>query len=94
MKLYEKLLPYAVLLNLETEWAKVLGTYYESLGSQPDWYGGSGAFNAALFASSMSSLSSTSASAYSGSSSSSSSGFSGGGGSSGGGGGGGGGGGV
>ncbi|MBF4572363.1 DUF2207 domain-containing protein [Herbiconiux sp. VKM Ac-1786] len=94
VKLYEKLLPYAVLLNLETEWAKVLGTYYESLGSQPDWYGGSGAFNAALFASSMSSLSSTSASAYSGSSSSSSSGFSGGGGSSGGGGGGGGGGGV
>ncbi|GLK16224.1 DUF2207 family protein [Herbiconiux flava] len=94
VKLYEKLLPYAVLLNLETEWAKVLGTYYESLGSQPDWYGGSSTFNAALFASSLSSLSSTSASAYSGSSSSSSSGFSGGGGSSGGGGGGGGGGGV
>ena len=94
VKLYEKLLPYAVLLGLETEWAKVLGTYYESLGAQPEWYGGSGAFNAYLFASSIGSMSSTAASSYSGSSSSSSSGFSGGGGSSGGGGGGGGGGGV
>jgi uncharacterized membrane protein YgcG len=94
VKVYEKLLPYAVLLGLETEWAKVLGTYYESLGSQPDWYGGSSAFNAAVFASSIGSLSSSASSAYSGSSSSSSSGFSGGGGSSGGGGGGGGGGGV
>ncbi|MDO9397105.1 MAG: DUF2207 domain-containing protein [Herbiconiux sp.] len=94
VKLYEKLLPYAVLLDLESEWAKVLGTYYESLGSQPEWYGGSTAFNAALFASSISSMSSTAASSYSGSSSSSSSGFSGGGGYSGGGGGGGGGGGV
>ncbi|MCS5717285.1 DUF2207 domain-containing protein [Herbiconiux sp. CPCC 205763] len=95
VKLYEKLLPYAVLLGLGAEWAKVLGTYYESLGNQPDWYGGgSGAFNAYLFASSIGALSSSAASAYSGSSSSSSSGFSGGGGSSGGGGGGGGGGGV
>ncbi|GAA2225177.1 hypothetical protein GCM10009851_06060 [Herbiconiux moechotypicola] len=94
VKLYEKLLPYAVLLDLESQWAKVLGTYYESLGGQPDWYGGSTTFNSALFAASMSSLSSASASAFSGSSTSSSSGFSGGGGSSGGGGGGGGGGGV
>ncbi|MFB2599046.1 DUF2207 domain-containing protein [Herbiconiux sp. P17] len=95
VKLYEKLLPYAVLLGLEAEWAKVLGTYYESLGNQPDWYGGgSGAFNAYLFASSIGALSSTASSSYSGSSSSSSSGFSGGGGYSGGGGGGGGGGGV
>ncbi len=95
VKLYEKLLPYAVLLDLESEWAKVLGTYYENLGSQPDWYGGnSGAFNSLLFASAISSMSSTAASSFSGSSSSSSSGFSGGGGSSGGGGGGGGGGGV
>ncbi|WP_440709340.1 DUF2207 family protein [Herbiconiux sp. YIM B11900] len=96
VKLYEKLLPYAVLLDLESEWAKVLGTYYESLGNQPDWYGGnSGAFNAALFASSIGSMSSAASTAYSGSSSSSSGGFSGGGGGfSGGGGGGGGGGGV
>jgi uncharacterized membrane protein YgcG len=94
VKVYEKLLPYAVLLNLETEWAKVLGRYYDSVGAQPEWYGGSSSFNSALFVSSMASLSSTSSSAFSGSSSSSSSGFSGGGGSAGGGGGGGGGGGV
>jgi uncharacterized membrane protein YgcG len=90
--IYEKLLPYAVLFGLEKQWASVLGTYYTE--QSPDWYSGSGAFNAAVFASSISSISSTAASSYSGSSSSSSSGGSGGGGSSGGGGGGGGGGGV
>ncbi len=89
---YEKLLPYAVLFNLETEWAKELGKYYTE--QTPDWYSGTGAFNAAVFASSISTMSATAASSFSGSSSSSSSGGSGGGGSSGGGGGGGGGGGV
>jgi uncharacterized membrane protein YgcG len=94
VKIYEKLLPYAVLFGLEDEWAKVLGTYYESLGSQPDWYYGSTAFNAGFFAASVASFSSSASTSYSGSSSSSSSGGSGGGGFSGGGGGGGGGGGV
>ncbi|MDP3208715.1 MAG: DUF2207 domain-containing protein, partial [Rhodoglobus sp.] len=89
---YEKLLPYAVLFNLETQWATELGKYYTE--ASPDWYSGTGAFNAAVFASSISSMSTTAASSFSGSSSSSSSGGSGGGGSSGGGGGGGGGGGV
>lgn len=92
VKIYEKLLPYAILFGLEREWAKELGKYYTE--ESPDWYSGSGAFNAAVFASSISSMSSSAASSYSGSSSSSSSGGSGGGGSSGGGGGGGGGGGV
>jgi uncharacterized membrane protein YgcG len=90
--LYEKLLPYAVLFRLEKEWAAELGKYY--VDSPPEWYSGSGAFNAGVFASSISSMSTSAASSYSGSSSSSSSGGSGGGGSSGGGGGGGGGGGV
>lgn len=90
--IYEKLLPYAVLFSLEREWAEELGKYYTE--QSPDWYSGSSAFNAAVFASSISSLSTSAASSYSGSSSSSSSGGSGGGGSSGGGGGGGGGGGV
>ncbi|QWT24760.1 DUF2207 domain-containing protein [Subtercola sp. PAMC28395] len=95
VKIYEKLLPYAVLLGLEDEWAKVLGTYYESLGSQPDWYSGnSGVFNAVLFASAINSWSSVVDSSLAASTSSSSSGGSGGGGFSGGGGGGGGGGGV
>lgn len=92
LKIYEKLLPYSVLFGLEKEWSEELGRYYTQ--SSPEWYAGTGAFNGALFASSISSMSSSIASSYSGSASSSSSGGSGGGGSSGGGGGGGGGGGV
>jgi uncharacterized membrane protein YgcG len=89
VKLNEKLLPYAVLFGHEKEWAEELGRYYEELGQQPTWYAGHGAFNAALFSSSIGSMAASTASAYS-----SSSGGSGGGASSGGGGGGGGGGGV
>ncbi|MHA6670172.1 DUF2207 domain-containing protein [Homoserinimonas sp. A447] len=89
VKLNEKLLPYAVLFGHEKEWAAELGRYYEELGQQPTWYAGHGAFNAALFSSSIGAMAASTASAYS-----SSSGGSGGGGSSGGGGGGGGGGGV
>lgn len=91
VKLYERMLPYAVLFGQEKEWSKQLGSYYESAGSSPEWYAGShsGVFNAAVLSSAMSNFSTTSA--YT-SASSSSSGGSGGGGSSGGGGGGGGGG--
>jgi uncharacterized membrane protein YgcG len=89
LKLNEKLLPYAVLFGLEKQWTDVLGKYYEQTNTQPSWYAGSTAFNAGVFASSMSSLSSSVSSSFS-----SSSGGSSGGGSSGGGGGGGGGGGV
>ncbi len=89
---YEKLLPYAVIFGMEKQWAEELGKYY--VDSSPDWYSGTSTFNAAVFASSISTMSTSAASSYSGSSSSSSSGGSGGGGSSGGGGGGGGGGGV
>ncbi|MBN9238162.1 MAG: hypothetical protein BGO97_00655 [Micrococcales bacterium 70-64] len=92
VKVYEKLLPYAVLFSLEKEWAAELGRYY--VDETPDYYSGSGAFNAAVFASSIGGLSSSAASSFSGSSSSSSSSGGGGGGSSGGGGGGGGAGGV
>jgi uncharacterized membrane protein YgcG len=93
VKVYEKLLPYAVLFGLEKEWAGTLGKYYDQ--NPPDWYdGGSNmaAFNAGAFAAGVGSIASSVASSFSGSSSSSSSGGSGGGGSSGGGGGGGGGG--
>jgi len=92
LDIYEKLLPYAVLFSLERQWAVELGKYYTD--TSPDWYAGLGTFNAAIFASSIGSLSASASASYSGSSSSSSSGGSGGGGSSGGGGGGGGGGGV
>jgi len=90
IKLYERVLPYAVLFGIEKEWTKQLGAYYEAGATQPDWYSGNAAFNAVVFSSAVSNFSSQSSS-YS-SSSSSSSGGSGGGGSSGGGGGGGGGG--
>ncbi len=91
VKLYERVLPYAVLFGIEKEWTKQLGTYYEAGNVQPDWYSGNAAFNAVVFSSALSSFSSQSSS-YSSSSSSSSGGSSGGGFSGGGGGGGGGGG--
>lgn len=91
VKLYERVLPYAVLFGQEKEWNKQLGVYYEKYNTQPDWYSGHTAFNAALFTSAMSDFG-TASNSYSSSSSSSSGGSSGGGSSGGGGGGGGGGG--
>ena len=90
IKLYERVLPYAVLFGQEKQWNAQLGKYYETAHSQPDWYAGQTAFNAAVFSSAMSGFSTASSSYVS--SDSSSSGGSGGGGFSGGGGGGGGGG--
>lgn len=87
LKLYESLLPYAVVFGQEKEWAKQLAVLYDQTGS-PGWYAGPMGFNAAAFSSGISSLSAATAS------SSSTSGGSAGGGSAGGGGGGGGGGGV
>jgi uncharacterized membrane protein YgcG len=86
LKLYEALLPYAVVFGQEKQWAQELAVLYGDQGT-PVWYSGSSGFNAAAFSAGIGTLS-TSTSA------SSSSGGSGGGGSSGGGGGGGGGGGV
>ncbi|MGI6612359.1 MAG: DUF2207 domain-containing protein [Candidatus Nanosyncoccaceae bacterium] len=83
--LYERILPYAMLFNLEKTWNKVLEAVYQEAGVTPDWYIGTGSFSASDFSKSMSDFSSSS-------SSSSSSGSSGGGSSGGGGGGGGGGG--
>ena len=88
VKLYERLLPYAVLFGLEKSWAQVIAAEYQD-GTSPDWYAGSGAFNAALFASTITSVSS-SVNSYTSSASSSAGGgggFSGGGGGGGGGGG-------
>ncbi len=87
LKLYETLLPYAVVFGQEKQWAKELAVLYGA-GNAPVWYAGTGGFDASSFSSGISNLSASS------SSSSSTSGGSGGGGSSGGGGGGGGGGGV
>jgi uncharacterized membrane protein YgcG len=91
IKLYERVLPYAVLFGQEKEWNKQLGHYYEAANTTPDWYAGHNAlFNAAVFSSAMNSFSQASSSASSSSSStggSSGGGFSGGGGGGGGGGG-------
>lgn len=93
VKIYERLLPYAVLFGLEKEWAQEIARYYDTT-EPPDWYSGSNGFAIGAFAAGIGSLSSSVSTSYSGSSGSSSSGGGGGGGSSGGGGGGGGGGGV
>ena len=88
LRLYEKLLPYAVVFGQEKKWAEQLAVMYPA-GQAPYWYAGNtAAFNAAAFSAGIGSLTSAAAS------SSSTSGGSGGGGSAGGGGGGGGGGGV
>jgi hypothetical protein len=62
VKIYEKLLPYAVLFSLEKEWASTLGKYYDQ--NPPDWYDGGniGAFQAGAFAAGISSFSSSASS--------------------------------
>ncbi|MGO4104541.1 DUF2207 domain-containing protein [Leifsonia sp. YAF41] len=94
LKLSERLLPYAALFGLEKEWSAVLGDYYARSGAEPDWYSGSGAFNAAYFGAAIASFSTATTTSWAGTASSSSSSGFGGGASVGGGGGGGGGGGV
>ncbi|MEQ6899144.1 DUF2207 domain-containing protein [Microbacterium sp. KR10-403] len=87
LKLYEALLPYAVVFGQEKEWAQQLATMYPA-DSGPGWYAGNIAtFNAATFAAGISSLTATAASSSSSSGGSSGGGFSGGGGGGGGGGG-------
>ncbi|TQJ30900.1 DUF2207 domain-containing protein [Microbacterium sp. SLBN-146] len=86
LRLYESLLPYAVVFGQEKEWAEQLAVLYGS--DSPGWYSGTSGFTASSFAAGISTLSAST------SSSSSTSGGSSGGGSAGGGGGGGGGGGV
>lgn len=90
IKLFESLLPYAMLFGLEKSWAEQFKDLY---AQPPDWYSGNmHAFSTAYLASSLSDFSAASAVSFSAPSSSSSGGFSGGGFSGGGGGGGGGGG--
>jgi uncharacterized membrane protein len=92
VKLYEKLLPYAMLFGIEEDWAKQFAHLYESQSATPNWYVGRNGFNAAGFAVATHSFGSATSGAFAAPTSSSSSGFSGGGYSGGGGGGGGGGG--
>lgn len=90
VKLFEDLLPYAILFGMEKDWAKQFKDLYTQ---PPSWYNGtSGTFNAIYLANSLSSFNNVNSAAFSAPSSSGSSGFGGGGFSGGGGGGGGGGG--
>lgn len=82
VKLYEKLLPYAVIFKMEKTWLKEMSKYYEYDDvSNPSWYVGVGTFSALEFASAITSASSyiSNTTAHS-TTSNSSSGFSGGGG--------------
>lgn len=89
IKLFEALLPYAMLFGMEKDWAKQFEHLYKQ---PPSWYSGTRPFSTAHLASSIGDMSGQASRAFSPPSSSGSSGFSGGGGSGGGGGGGGGGG--
>lgn len=86
VRLYERVLPYAVLLGQEKEWAKQLTIYYEQQNLVPSWYVGTTAFDMATFSSSLSGFSGA-VTTFSAPSSSGGSGFSGGSGGGGGGGG-------
>lgn len=79
VELYEKLLPYAIVLGVEKKWSKKFEDIYTT---PPNWYGGGdfSNFNSTIFASSLSSTINTMDSTFiSAPSSSGSSGFSGGG---------------
>lgn len=90
VELFEKLLPYAMVLGVEGEWAKQFADIYKT---PPDWYSGNWpTFNAIYLTNSLTNTVSAMGTSFSPPSSSGSSGFLGGGGFSGGGGGGGGGG--
>ncbi|WP_159499818.1 DUF2207 domain-containing protein, partial [Microbacterium sp. 18062] len=56
LKVYEPLLPYAVVFGQEKEWAERLADLYGD-GASPAWYAGSAAFNAAAFSAGIGSLS-------------------------------------
>jgi uncharacterized membrane protein YgcG len=49
VKLYEKLLPFAVLWGVEREWTKELAVRYEADATTPDWFVSNGVFNALIF---------------------------------------------
>jgi len=84
IKLYERLLPYAMLFGIEKDWAKEFAGLYKAA---PEWYAGNSAFSAAYFVGSISGFSAQSTASFNPPHSSSGGSFSGGGGGGGGGGG-------
>lgn len=53
VKLYEKLLPYAVLWGVEKEWAAELAVYYDQTTTTPDWFLTQNAFSGVYLASAL-----------------------------------------
>jgi uncharacterized membrane protein YgcG len=84
IKLYERLLPYAMLFGIEKQWAAQLAGLYDH---DPSWYTGASNFNAGYFAGSLSSFGAASTTSFTPPASSGSGGSAGGGGGGGGGGG-------
>ncbi|MBP9986019.1 DUF2207 domain-containing protein [Candidatus Saccharibacteria bacterium] len=78
IKLYERVLPYAVLFRLEKDWAKVLELKYQESTSTPSWYSGSDISRGIMLGSFISNFNSSTASSFSPPTSSSGSGISGG----------------
>lgn len=68
LRIYETLLPYAVVFGQEEEWAEHLAVLYDQTGV-PGWYVGTAGFNAAAFSSGISTLSTTTTASTSGGSS-------------------------
>ncbi|MEO6942222.1 MAG: DUF2207 domain-containing protein [Terrimesophilobacter sp.] len=58
VKLYEKLLPFAVLWGVEKEWATELTSYYGS--TAPDWFVSTSGFDAIMFANVLNTIATTS----------------------------------
>jgi len=60
VKLYEKLLPFAVLWGVEEEWARELAVRYDAAAQSPNWYVSSNnIFNSLLFAQALGGFSSS-----------------------------------
>ena len=78
IKLYESVLPYAILFHLEKEWTKALEIKYQESSSNPAWYQGSSLTNGLMLGAFVSSFNSSTASSFRAPSSSSGSGISGG----------------
>ena len=57
VKLYEKLLPWAVLWGVEDQWMRELAVRVESEQLQPSWYVGTNGFDSMMFSSTMSGIS-------------------------------------
>ena len=60
IKLYEKLLPWAVMWGVEEQWAKELEVHAASVGESPDWFVSNNAFSAYALTSALSGVASTS----------------------------------